>query len=62
MTDSDSGDNNFEIPLDSMDVGHVAVVCKINNSSGKPYLVNENRVLTLGKFANEIPGSKLILD
>ncbi len=62
QTDSESGDNNFEIPLDSMDEGHVVVVCKIDNTSGKPCLFNENKVLSLGQFAREIPGSKLILE
>lgn len=62
QTDSESGDNNFEIPLDSMDEGHVVVVCKIDNTSGKPRLFNENKVLSLGQFAREIPGSKLILE
>jgi len=62
VTDSVSGDNNFEVPLDSMDQGHVVVVCKIDNSKGSPKLINENRVLTLGKFAKDIPGSKLILE
>jgi hypothetical protein len=62
VTDSESGDNNFEVPLDSMDQGHVAVVCKIDNSTGRPRLINENRVMSLGKFAKEVPGSKLILE
>jgi hypothetical protein len=62
QTDSESGDNNFEVPLDSRDEGHIIVVCKIDNSSGKPRLINENRVLSLGQFAKEIPGSKLILE
>lgn len=62
QTDSENGDNNFEVPLDSMDEGHIIVVCKIDNSSGKPRLYNENRVLSLGQFAKEIPGSKLILE
>ena len=58
---TDTGEN-FEIPLDSMDPGHVMVVCKIDNKSGRPRLINENSVLTLGKFASTIPGSKLILE
>jgi uncharacterized protein involved in tellurium resistance len=58
---TDTGEN-FEIPLDSMDQGHVMVVCKIDNKSGRPRLINENSVLTLGKFASTIPGSKLILE
>lgn len=58
---TDNGEN-FEIPLDSMDPGHVMVVCKIDNKSGRPRLINENSVLTLGKFASTIPGSKLILE
>lgn len=62
VTDNEKGDNNFEVPLDSMEQGHVAVVCKIDNSTGRPRLINENRVLSLGKFAKEIPGSKLILE
>lgn len=62
VTDSESGDNNFEIPLDSMESGHVVVVCRIDNSTGKPRLYNENKVLSLGKFAKEVPGSKLILE
>ena len=62
QTDSESGDNNFEVPLDSNEEGHVVVVCKIDNSSGRPRLYNENKVLSLGQFAKEIPGSKLILE
>jgi len=62
QTDSESGNNNFEVPLDSTDEGHLVVVCKIDNSSGRPRLYNENRVLSIGQFAKEIPGSKLILE
>ena len=57
---SDTGDH-FEVPLDSQESGHVAVICKIDNTKGKPKLINENTILTLGKFAKAIPGSSLIL-
>jgi tellurite resistance protein TerA len=62
VTDSTNGENNFEIPLDSMDSGHVALVCKIVNTSGKPRLINENTVMSLGKFSTAVPGAKLILE
>ena len=61
-TDSESGDNNFEVPLDSQEEGHVVVVCKIDNSTGRPRLFNENQVLSLSQFSKTIPGAKLILE
>jgi tellurite resistance protein TerA len=57
---TDSGDN-LEVPLESTEIGHVAVICKIDNSTGKPSLINENRVLSLNSFIKEIPGAKLLL-
>jgi uncharacterized protein involved in tellurium resistance len=58
---SDTGDH-FEVPLDSQESGHVAVICRINNTGARAKLINENMVLSLGKFARDIPGSSLIIN
>jgi uncharacterized protein involved in tellurium resistance len=58
---SDGGDN-FEVPLNSTESGHVAVICKIISHNGKPRLINVNDTFTLGKFAKAIPGTSLILN
>lgn len=57
---SDGGDN-FEVPLDSNDPGHVAVICKILNVNDKPVLINVNDTISLSKFATTIPGSSLVV-
>lgn len=57
---TDAGDN-LEVPLDSSEIGHVAIICAIDNTSGSPNLTNENRILSLGAFIKEIPGSNLLL-
>lgn len=59
---TDSGDN-FEVPMDEKEKsGHVALICSINNSTGSPKLINENKILTLGEFADSIPGSELVVN
>jgi uncharacterized protein involved in tellurium resistance len=57
---TDSGDN-FEVPMDSMEEGHVALICKIDNTTGNPRLINENKILSLGEFAETIPGAELVV-
>ena len=59
---TDTGDN-FEVPMDEKEKqGHVALICSINNTSGNPKLVNENKILTLGEFADSIPGAELVVN
>lgn len=57
---TDAGDN-LEVALNSTEIGHVMVICKIDNSTGAPSLVNENKVLSLGSFLQQIPGANLLL-
>lgn len=59
---TDTGDN-FEVPMDEKEKhGHVALICSINNKFGTPQLINENKILTLGEFAESIPGSSLVVN
>jgi len=58
---SDGGDN-FEVPLDSKETGHVAVICKIVSHNGKPRLINVNDTISLSKFASTMPGASLIIN
>ena len=58
---SDSGDH-LEVIADSSDNGHVYLVCSIKNRDGKFALINESRVMTLGKAFREIPGFALICE
>ena len=53
----------FEIPLDFTEDGHVAVICQIanpKNSSAK--LRSISKAITLGAFAEKIPGAKLLFE
>ncbi len=58
---SDGGDN-FEVPLDSNETGHVAVICKIIFHNGKPRLINVNDTISLSKFATTMPGASLVIN
>ena len=50
-----------EVPLNSSDRGHVAIICKLDNTSPMgAKLVNMNDVMSLGDFVGKIPGANLI--
>lgn len=52
----------IEVPLDSSDVGNVAIIAKIDNSSPiGPKLVNENRIVDMATFKQEIPAGDTLL-
>ncbi len=51
-----------EVPLNSPNRGHVAVICKIDNSSPMgAKLINMNDVMDLGDFLGTVPGANLIV-
>ena len=52
-----------EVPLNSSDKGHVAVICKIDNTSPMgAKLVNLNEIMDLGNFVNKIPGARALVE
>ena len=52
-----------EVPLNSTDKGHVAIICKIDNTSPMgAKLVNINDIIDLGTFASTIPGANLVVN
>jgi len=52
-----------EVPLNSTDKGHVAIICKIDNTSPMgAKLININDIIDLGTFASTIPGAKLVVN
>ncbi len=52
-----------EIPLNARDEGHVAVICKIDNTSPVgAKLINVNDIIGLDNFAKSIPGAKTIVN
>jgi len=57
---TDAGDN-LEVPLDSDEIGHVCIICTLDNTSGNLKLINENRIISLDTFIKEIPGANLLL-
>lgn len=57
---TDSGDN-LEVPLDAQEQGHAVLICTIDNSSGNPQLINENKVITISQLIRDIPGTKILL-
>jgi uncharacterized protein involved in tellurium resistance len=60
MVIDDSGES-FGVPLDSPDKGHVVVIAKLDNSSPMgAKLVNENSVMSLSDFFNNVPGAKAL--
>lgn len=59
---TDSGDN-FDVPMDEKEKkGHVALICSIDNKTGSPRLINENKIMSLGEFAESIPGAELVVN
>ncbi|MDY0091348.1 MAG: stress response protein [Candidatus Vecturithrix sp.] len=59
---NDKGDA-VEVLLNSRDKGHVAVICKIDNTSPMgAKLINKNDIMDLAKFAEAIPGAHLIVN
>ena len=59
---NDKGDA-VEVLLNSQDKGHVAVICKIDNTSPMgAKLINKNDIMDLAKFAETIPGANLIVN
>lgn len=51
-----------EVPLNASEKGHVAVICKIDNTSPMgAKLVNMNEIMDLGTFVNKIPGAKALI-
>lgn len=50
------------VPLDASERGHVALIARIDNTSGTPKLINENRIMTLAQFTTEIPGAHLVMN
>jgi len=52
-----------EVPLNSTDTGHVAIVCKIDNTNPVgAKLINVNDIIDLNSFARTIPGAKLVVN
>ena len=56
---TDTGDN-FEVPVDDAQSGHVYLVCKIENTDSGKKAINEGKVMSLGQAFSQIPGFKLI--
>ncbi len=51
-----------EVPLNSTEEGHVAVICKIDNSNPMgAKLINMNEIMELGNFVNTIPGARALV-
>jgi hypothetical protein len=49
--------------LDSTDVGHVAIIARIDNSSIiGARIINENRIVDLDTFLNLVPGADQIVN
>lgn len=58
----DDKGETIEVPLDSSEAGEVAIIAKIDNSSPiGPKLVNENRIVSLAQFKQEIPAGDTLL-
>lgn len=56
----DKGDS-IAVPLDSAQLGTVAVIAKIDNTGFMgPKLINENKVIDLATFQSTIPGANLL--
>jgi len=53
--------NTVGIPITSRDIGEIAVIAKIDNTSFiSPKLINQNRVMDLLDFAHYAPGGQLL--
>jgi uncharacterized protein involved in tellurium resistance len=52
-----------EVPLNSTEKGHVAVICKIDNTRPQmsPRLVNLNKVMDFKDFMTTIPGANMFV-
>ncbi len=52
-----------EVPLNSTETGHVAVICKIDNTRPQvsPRLVNLNRMMDFKDFMSTIPGAEMFV-
>ncbi|MHB9130454.1 MAG: stress response protein [Armatimonadota bacterium] len=58
----DDKGETVEVPLNSSTPGHVAVICKIDNTSAMgAKLINVNDILDLGSFISSIPGANLLV-
>jgi len=53
-------EKSVAVRLDATERGHVALIARIDNTTGTPKLVNENRIMTLATFAADIPGATLV--
>jgi len=52
-----------EVPLNSPNKGHVAVICKIDNSGPMgAKLINMNDVMDLGDFVGTVPGASALVN
>jgi uncharacterized protein involved in tellurium resistance len=56
-----NGVHSFGVPLSSITSGFVSHVATIDNTGSTPKLVRVDEVLTIGQFAETIPGALLIL-
>lgn len=53
----DDKGESVSVPLDSSEKGNIAIIAKIDNTSPiGAKLINENRIVSLDTFKNEIPG------
>lgn len=58
VTVTDDVGHSITVPLNAKQKGHVAVIAKIiQDAAGKAVLKNENSILTLGQFFQDIPGA-----
>lgn len=58
---NDKGES-VEVPLTSPNKGHVAVICKIDNTSPMgAKLINMNDVMDLGDFVGTVPGANALV-
>lgn len=61
VTVTDNTGHSIIVPLNASQKGHVAIIAKIiQDATGKAILKNENLILTLGQFFQDIPGALLL--
>jgi len=61
VTVTDHSQHSVTVPLNAKQPGHVAIIAKIlQNATGEAILKNENLILTLGQFFQDIPGATLL--
>jgi hypothetical protein len=59
---TDDKGEQIEVPLNSTDRGHVAVIAKIDNTSPMgAKLINMNNIMDLGDFLGTVPGANLLV-